>query len=158
LDEPEEYIDFMAKYKDWVSIKRIGIRPDTKPEAVVQYLAGVRTTIDAKSFPMLQIKTSMLDEHAKGMCEGLRKNYESLATAMGKMGSSETKKVIAESSTEELQPIAEIYLLGKVMSTIGYDTSINQVIMAKIYPDLKVKKPLGRANGKKEKGKESVEY
>ena len=26
MDDPSEYIDFMAKYKDWISIKRLGIR------------------------------------------------------------------------------------------------------------------------------------
>ena len=65
MDEPEEYIDFMAKYKDWVSIKRIGIRPETRPEEVVHYLAGVRTTIDVKSYPMLKINTQMLDQQAE---------------------------------------------------------------------------------------------
>jgi hypothetical protein len=152
LDEPEEYIDFMAKYKDWISIKRIGIRENTVPAEVVNYLAGVRTTIDSKAYPMLQIKTSMLDAYAAKVCEGLKKNYGSLASAFSKMDSPETKKVIVESCSKELAPVAETYLLNKVITTLGFDVSINQPMMSKIYPELKLPKTpgLGR-KGKKAK-------
>lgn len=149
MDEPDEYIDFMAKYKDWVSIKRIGIRPETRPEEVVHYLAGVRGTIDAKSYPMLAIKTQMLDQEAAKICEGLKKNYPSLSTAIAKLGNPDTKKVLNESCSKELVPLAEIYMLSKVLTTLGYDTSINQTVMSKIFPGLKTPKTLGR-KGKKQ--------
>ncbi len=145
MDEPEEYIDFMAKYGAWISIKRIGIRPETKPEEVVQYLAGVRTTIDAKSYPMLKINTTMLDQQAAKICEGSKKNYASLAAAISKMADSDTKKAVADSCPKELSQMAETYLLSKVVTIIGYDTSINQVQITKAFPDLKPpRKPLGR--------------
>jgi hypothetical protein len=151
LDEPEEYIDFMAKYRDWISIRRIGIRPETKPEEVVQYLAGIRTTIDVKSYPMLGIKTSMLDDHANKISAGMRKSYSSLAGVLGKMDGTETKRIILESCSKELAPIAETYLLGKIISNLGFDVSINQKLMSKVYPDLKPPKALGRhGKGKKE--------
>lgn len=155
MDEPEEYIDFMAKYRDWISIKRIGIRPETKPEEVVHYLAGIRTTIDSKSFPMLKINTSALDEYANTLSAGMKKSYGSLASALNKMDSPETKKVLVESSSKELSSLAEIYLLGKVISNIGFDTSINQKAISKIFPEIKTPKPLGRA-GKSKKGEEQV--
>jgi hypothetical protein len=149
LDEPDEYIDFMAKYKDWISIKRIGIRENTRPEEVVFYLAGIRTTIDSKSYPMLNIKTSLLDAYAQKVCQGSKKNYESLASALQKLGTPDAKKVISEASSKEFAPLAETYLLGKVITTIGYDASINQTQISKIFPDLKVKKPLGRSKSSK---------
>jgi hypothetical protein len=135
----------MAKYKDWVSIKRIGIRPETRPEEVVHYLAAVRTTIDSKSYPMLGINTSMLDQQATKICAGSKKNYSSLGQAIAKMSDPETKSVVVSSCSKELAPLAETYLLSKVVSTIGYDVSINQTLMSKIYPGLKPQKmPLGR--------------
>ena len=148
LDEPEEYIDFMAKYKDWISIKRIGIRPETRPAEVVHYLAGVRTTIDTRSFPMLGIKTSMLDQYATKLCEGSRKSYGSLSSVLAKMEGAETKRVLGESASKELSAIAEIYLLGKVITNLGFDTSINQKAISKVYPDIKTSKPLGRGKKK----------
>lgn len=147
MDEPDEYIDFMAKYKDWISIKRLGIREATKPEEVVHHMAAIRGTIDSKSYLLLGIKSSILDQQAKNICAGSRKSYESLAAALSKMNSSETKKVISEACSKELAPLAETYLLGKILTTIGYDASINQAQMSKIFPYLKTPKPLGR--GKK---------
>ena len=155
MDEPDQYIDFMAKYKDWISIKRLGIREDTRPEEVVHYLAGVRSTIDVKSYPMLAIKTSMLDEQAAKVCLGSKKNYQSLSAAIAKLSDPDTKKVVSESCSKELTPLAEIYLLSKVVTTIGYDTSINQTVMSKVFPGLKPpKKPLGRKGKKTEETEE----
>jgi hypothetical protein len=149
--EPEEYVDFMAKYKDWIAIKRLGIRDTTKPEEVVHHLAAIRSIVDTKSYPMLGINTQMLDEHAKRLTEGTKKNYASLAGAINGMQTPETKRVLEQASRKELIPLAETYLLGKVISNAGFDTGINQTLMSKVFPDLKAPKVLGRhGKGKKE--------
>ncbi|MGH2638311.1 MAG: DUF2666 family protein, partial [Rhabdochlamydiaceae bacterium] len=44
MEDPSEYVDFMVKYKDWISIKRLVIRPDTKPQEIAFALAGIRAT------------------------------------------------------------------------------------------------------------------
>ncbi len=150
MDEPEEYIDFMAKYGSWIAIKRLGIDGSTKPEEVVQHLAIVRNTIDGKSFLLMGIKTDALDAYSKRVSSGSRKSYSSLSSAISRLDGAETKRIISESCSKELAPLAEIYLLSRIITDIGYDTAINQNVMAKIFPDLKVKKPLGRGKGKKE--------
>jgi len=146
LDEPEEYIDFMAKYKDWIAIRRLGIRPDTRPEEVVMHMAGVRTLIDSKSYPMLGIKLNILDEHANKLTNGVRKSYETLSDVIKSLGGSETKNVIESScDNKALTPIAQVYLLGKTITNLGYDTGINPATLAKIFPGLKMPKvPMGR--------------
>jgi hypothetical protein len=149
LDEAEEYIDFMAKYKDWISIKRLGIREGTKPEEVVNHMAAIRSTIDYKSYPMLGIKTKILDDCAAKMCLGSKKNYQSLADALVKMNGSEAKSAIADSCPKELSSIAEVYLLSKVMTTIGFDSGITPEKLKKIYPYLKLPKAPGMGKGKK---------
>jgi hypothetical protein len=150
MDDPSEYIDFMAKYKDWISIKRMGIYANTKPEEVVFHLALVRTTIDNKAFPILGINTSMLDAVANKATAGKKKSYASLSEAILALNNAETKKVIADSCGEkkELAPVAEIYLMGKVLTNLKFDSSINQEALSKIYPDLKMKKPRGKMGGK----------
>ena len=150
MDEPEEYVDFMAKYRDWISIKRIGIRPDTRPEEVVQHLSVIRGVVDSKSYALLGIKTSILDKCADSICAGSRKSYESLSAAVAKLGGAEARRAVAESCAKELSPLADIYLLGSVLNKMGYDCAINPKVMSKIYPDLKPPKmPLGRGKGKK---------
>lgn len=150
MDEPEEYVDFMVKYKDWIAIKRLGIRSGTKPEEVVYHMAGIRSTMDGKSYPMLGIKTNILDEHAKKLCAGMKKSYASLASALNLISSTDTKKILEQSCTKELAPIAETYLLAKITTTIGFDTGINQTLMSKIFRDLKAPKALGRVGKAKE--------
>ena len=137
MDEPEEYIDFMAKYRDWIAIRRLGIRPDTKPEEIVHHMAGVRSLIDGKSYMFLGIKTSVLDEYAGRLTSGMRKSYESLSKAVQSISGSETRSVLeASCENKELTPIAETYLLGKVVTNLGFDVGINQSAMAKIFPNL----------------------
>jgi hypothetical protein len=150
LEEPEEYIDFMAKYGDWISIRRLGIRPGTKPEEVVHHMAGIRSVIDGKSYSLLGIKTGVLDECAGKITSGQRKSYESLGRAIESLGGSESKAAL-ESSCEnkELVPIAGAYLLGKVITSLGFDSGINQSTMAKIFHDLKMPKAPGIGRKKK---------
>lgn len=151
MDDPSEYVDFMVKYKDWISIKRLGIRPNTKPEEVSFHLALVRETIDRKAFAILGINTAALDSYAEKICTGMRKSYASLGSALTNMSGTEGKSTLKSAcSDEKLAPLAEIYLLGRVISTLGYDTSLNQKAMAKIFPALKPAKVPGRlGKGKK---------
>ncbi len=150
MDEPEEYIDFMAKYRDWISIKKLGIRSDTKPEEVAHYLAGVRSTANEKAYSFLQIDTKALDSKAKEICSGMRKSYSSLTAALHMMESADTKRAVSESCSKELAPIAEAYLIGKIVSGVGYESGISQEAMAKAFPGLKMPKTPGF--GRKRKG------
>ncbi len=147
--EAEEYVDFMVKYKDWIALKRMGIRETTKPEEIVFHLAGIRRVIDNKSYGLLGIKTQVLDAYANAATAGLRKNANSLATVAQKFGESDAKGAIDQAcDNKNLKPLAEIYLLSKMVTNTGYDTSINQEAMSKIWKELKVKKPRGRLGSK----------
>ncbi|MCW6159578.1 MAG: DUF2666 family protein [Candidatus Micrarchaeales archaeon] len=148
--EADEYIDFMVKYKDWIAIKRMGIREATRPEEIVFHLAGIRRAIDAKSYGILGIKTAVLDSYANEATKGLKKNANSLAAVAQKFGESGAKSAIDQAcDNKDLKPLAEIYLLGKMITNTGYDTSINQEAMSKIWKELKIKKPRGRVAGSK---------
>ena len=146
MDDPSEYVDFMAKYRDWISIKRLGIRPDTKPEEIVFHMAGIRNTVDAKSFQLMGIKTAPLDAAAAKLIAGKRKSFDSLAESISQLGGAEAKRAVEEACADrkELAPLALACLMGRVLNGLDYDASINQKTMSKIFPNLKVKKPLGR--------------
>ena len=146
MDEPEEYVDFLAKYKDWISIKRLGIRPDTKPEEIVFHMAGIRNTIDVKAFPFMGIKTAPLDAAASKLTEDKRKSFADLSQAILGLNGTEAKRAVEEACADkkELAPLAWIYLIGRVLNNLDYDASINQKTISKIFPNLKIKKPLGR--------------
>lgn len=145
-DEQTESIDFFAKYKDWVVVKRMTIRPDTKPEEISFHLAGIRQTLDKKAFFFLGIDMPKLDEYAASVTAGKRKNFNDLAEVVGKLASAEAKSILKDACAgkPEHSDIASAYLLRQVAQNLGFDVDVNQVMLSKVYKDLKIKKPLGR--------------
>jgi len=144
--EERDSIDFLAKYKDWIAIKKMSISDDTKPEEIAFHLASIRQTIDKKAFEVLGIDTKQLDELANKITSGARKSYKALAEAIASLGSQEARDIVAKACNgkEELQEVANAYLLRKVVQNLGFDFDVNQEMLAKVYPQLKIPKPLGR--------------
>jgi len=144
--EEGDAIDFLAKYKEWIAIKKMSISDDTKPEEIAFHLASIRQTIDKKAFEILGIETKQLDELANRITGGARKSYKALAEAIASLGSQEARDIVAKACNgkEELQEVANAYLLRKVVQNLGFDFDVNQEMLAKVYPQLKIPKPLGR--------------
>ncbi len=142
----QDSIEFLAKYGSWVSIKKLLIDESTKPEEVVFHLALIRENIDRKAFEFLGLDTNVLDSAASQVAGSGRKSYKSLAEALTKFGAADTKDVIEKAckGKEELKEFAATYLFRAVVKNFGFDFDINQQMMSKVYPDLKVKKPPGR--------------
>ena len=137
---------FGLRYLEWISIKKLGIRDYTKPEDIVYHLAGIRGTLDGKMYKLIGIDTAALDAAADKLSKGLRKGYSSLSSAISGLGSAEAKNAVEGScaSNNALRPLAETYLLAKVITNLGYDICINQLQLSKIFPDLKPPKAPGR--------------
>lgn len=157
MDDPSEYVDFMAKYKDWVSIKRLGIRPNTSPQEVVMHLSGIRSAIDSRAYRILGIKTEALDNLASRISAGKPKGPESLAHIIKELNSPETKKEISSAcSTETIAKAAQIYVFNKALEGLNYETSIKPQLLAKLFPELKLSVPggMGRKKRSKSAGKE----
>lgn len=144
--EGTDSIEFSAKWKEWVVIKRTTIREDTKPEEIVFSLASIRQTIDRKSFDLLGIETTGMDEYATKVTTGMRKNFKDLAQAIQSLSSSEAKEIIEKAcaAKPELQEVARTYLFRKVIQVLGFDFDVNQEMLSKVYPNLKLPKPRGR--------------
>ncbi len=136
----------MAKYGSWVSIKKMSIGANTKPEEVVMHLASIRQNIDRKAFELLGIDTKSLDETAATFTVGKRKSYSSLGEILDGFGKSETKSAVERSISgkEELKGIAAIYLFRTIVKNLGFDFDVNPEILQKAYPELKIPKPPGR--------------
>ncbi len=154
MDEPDQYIDFLIKYKDWIAIKRIGIRENTTPQEVAFHLAGIRGSMDKKVYGILGIKTEPMDAFAESAVKDQKRNYDSLSAAIATLGKQEARKAVDDacSGNKDLKPLAETYLLDKIITSMGYDTFLNQTAMSKIWKELKLPKQRGRkAGAKKEK-------
>ncbi len=141
-----ESIDFAAKYKNWVAIKRMLIYEDTKPEEVAFHLAGIRESMDRKAFEILGIDTQSLDSFLEGALKGIKKSTTSFGI-IGEVVSSPDAKAAAEkacAAKPELKKVATVYMIRKAARSLNLDFDVNQEMLASVYKDLKVKKPPGR--------------
>lgn len=153
-DEPSEYIDFMVKYKDWIAIKRLGIRESTKPQEIVMHLANIRSSMDNRTYKILGINTDMLDEISAKVSMEKKSGYDSISSVFKELDSPETKNKIKEACpSETLFKVAQIYVLNKSMEEMKYNTSVKPELLAKLFPELKSSLPRGM--GRKKKAKSS---
>lgn len=139
-------IEFLAKYKNWLAVKKIHIADDTKPEEIVLQLSSIRQSVDKKSFELLGIDIAKLDACAARLTTGKRKSYGSLAEVIQKLGSGEAKEEVnsATGGKPELAEIASTYLFRKTVQSLAFDFDVNPDMLQKAFPGLKVPKPPGR--------------
>ena len=140
MDEPEQYIDFMVKYKNWVSINRQELDDNTKPEEIAFLLNNIRMSAESKYYTFLGIDLAKLDSFASKAASNL-KGYEDAAKALSQISSSEGKRELAASLQDtKLKKVAESYLAARIIEKLGIKTHIDAKDMFKIYPDLKIYK------------------
>ncbi len=141
-------VEFSAKWKDWIAVKKLTIREDTKPEEVAFSLASIRQSIDRKAFEIFgeHIDIVGLDSYASKIASNKKKNFKDMADVILQLSSTESKKVVENSCSKnpDLKDIASTYLFRKVVQALGFDFDVNQEMLAKIYKELKLPKPRGR--------------
>ncbi len=139
-------VEFTAKYKNWVAIKKITIYPDTKPEEIAFSLSGIRQSIDKKAFELLDIDMASLDAYAEKLATSVKKNPAGFSEALIKLSSPEAKASIEKASEKKPthQAFARIYLIRKIAQLLNLDFDVSQEALSKIYPNLKPPKPRGR--------------
>ncbi|MDE1855306.1 MAG: DUF2666 family protein [Candidatus Micrarchaeota archaeon] len=139
-------IEFLAKYKNWLAVKKIHIDEKTAPEEIVLQLSSIRQSVDKKSFELLGIDVAKLDAYATQLVSGKRKSYGSLAEVIQKLSAGDVKEVVngATGGKPELAEIASTYLFRKTVQGLTFDFDVNPEMLQKAFPNLKVPKPPGR--------------
>jgi len=121
-------IMFIGKYKDWMAIKKLSIKGNTKPWEISAILSGINNTVINKSFDFaLGDKTEELDALVP---KAGRKSYGNLAAAL--------KELDLPS-----HPVENAYVINKTFENFGYKPYANLEMLSQEY-DVKVKKPKGR--------------
>ncbi len=152
MEDSGEFIDFMVRYKDWVAIKRMAIRPETKEEEIAYHLSSIENSIDSKIYKILGINTDELDKLAGSL--GSKKGADSLSDALKMLDSKEMKaKIKGACKTETVAPLARAYLLNRIMAKLNFPTSVTPEALEKLFPETKIRLPgrLGR-KAKSQKG------
>lgn len=143
-------INFSAKYKDWISIKKMDIDEKTATPEVVHMLSNVGDSIARKAFEFSGIDRGKIDSYVLDLIKGKRKGYSTLSEIFGSIKQNELKEILISASSEQLLPIAEVYFMRSLLRNLGYDVEINGEMLSKIYPELKFPKPKGRFGKRKE--------
>lgn len=147
-------IALMAKYREWISIKKLSISDDTKPEEVSAHLSSIRMTADRKIPQILGINTMNLDAYADGSTNKMRKSAANIEKIVDILCSGETKKQVDEAiPSESVRGIAVTYLFGKMLQNIKLDLEVSPGTLMDMFPGLKIPKPKGRMPGQKKKQK-----
>ncbi|MGC8567944.1 MAG: DUF2666 family protein [Candidatus Micrarchaeia archaeon] len=133
----ENYIDFMVKYNDWVSIKRLMIDDKTTKPEIAFHLSNIYNSIEKEIYNILGIDKAPLDDYCSSL--SLSHSYDSLGKAIASLESTEAKKAVTDScsSNANLKKIAEAYLVSRIIHESGYDFFPTVLTLFKIYPELK---------------------
>ena len=109
----DEKIEFLAKYKDWVSVKRLTIDERARPKDIVYILGAIWATIEEKMGRYLVeagVDKSLLDKQA-----------EKIAEELGKRVTVSVRGVDDELCKE----VAKIYVIRKAMELSKWPIQIN---------------------------------
>lgn len=140
MDEPEQYIDFMVKYKDWVSISRQELDANTKPEEISFLLNNVRMSVESKYYKFLGINTGKLESYAKTATAGM-KGYVDASKALGMIENADGKRELAAACPDiKLKKVAQSYLASRIIENLGINTHLDAKELMKLFPDLKIYK------------------
>ena len=145
-------IVFSAKYGDWISVKKMSIDEKTAKPEVVAMLASIRENIDRKAFQFSGVDIAKIDAKVAEITKGRRKAYGTLAEVVSSLNWSELKQVFAASVPEERAvPLAEAYFFKSLLTALGFNFEVSVGLLTKIYPEIKMPKPMGRMPGAKKK-------
>ncbi len=140
MEEPNQYIDFMVKYRDWISISRQELDDNTKPEEVSFLLNNIRMSVESRYYKFLGINTAKLDSYAKKATSGM-KGYADATRALSQIEGSEGRAEVAQSSPDpKLKKVAQSYLASKILEGLGIRVHLDAGELMKLYPELKIYK------------------
>jgi hypothetical protein len=143
---PSGAIFFMAKYGNWIAIKKMNIGENTKPEEVAMHLTSIRLTVDKKGFEYAGINTLAINTYAEKAIGTMRKSAANLAKAVEILSSADSKTIVeqAAGNNKVLFPIARIYLFKKLLEGLKFYFEVNPDALSAVYPGLKLPGRRGR--------------
>ncbi len=141
-------VDFFAKWGKWVAIKKMSIINSTKNEEVAMHLALIGDSVDKKLFEMFPADVGKeLSSYSDSITKGRNGKLSALAEAISEVASQQTAQVIGKATSKynNMGQMAYSYLLGKIIHGAGLDYKVQTELLGKAYPEIKVRKPPGRA-------------
>ncbi len=130
----EKYINFIANFDDWVSIKKLKIEPETDAKMIMEFLASLGISIDAKIEQNLG-KIVDLSKVDAAIAE-LELGKKDTAKALESIGSRKVSSVIKEiteglglqkNETKEMQEFCKVYAMKKALKQCGLQVDFSEI-------------------------------
>jgi len=130
----EKYINFIANYDDWVSIKKLKIEPTTDARMIAEFLASLGTNIDGKIEQNLG-KLVDLGKVDAAIAE-LELGKKDTGKALEEVGSRKVNSVIKEitelpelqkNEIKELQQFCKVYAMKKALKQCGLQVDYSEI-------------------------------
>ena len=146
----EGEVIFTARYKTWMTVKKLSIDEKTTPQEVAAALASAEATMSRKSYEFTGINQSAIEAMAERLAKGKRKSFVSLSEALAALKPTELKtELLTACPTPAHLPIAENYLVKCMLDNMGFKTNLDMETLSQVYPEIKVTKPRGNFGKKK---------
>ena len=144
-EAPDSRIDFFANWGKWVSIKKMTILKETKPEEVAIHLASIGDSIDKKIFEFFpEDSKAKLSKYIEDLSKGKSSKMADLSNVAESLSSKDAKDLVEKSVGSSNTSIGYAYILCSAMKNLGFEYKASLEFIGKAYPELKVKKPPGR--------------
>lgn len=130
-EESSSGFRFIAKYKNWISIKKLSLDKNTKDWEVSGLLSGVNNTIVNKVFEFSGLDKTKLDPIVTKVASGKRRSYGNVVDAL--------KSLVLTNNPKE-----NAYLVCKTLETLGYKPYSSPEMLTGAHPEIKPPKVKGR--------------
>lgn len=134
----DKYIQFVANYEGWVAVRKLKIEEKTDPRTIMEFLAGLNTSLDKKVEANLEkivdlkpLKTA-LNEIQAG------KKAEEIAQVLADVGGAKIKRVINEiteplkekmqkNEVKEIQSFCQVYAMRSALKACGLNVDYSGI-------------------------------
>ncbi len=131
----EKYIQFIANYDDWVSIRKLKIEGVTDPKTIMEFLSSLNTSVDSKVEINLR-KIVKLDEVDSAIAEiglGKKDTAKALEEINSRKVNSVIKKIVEElegfskPEKKEIEQFCKVYAMRKALKETGIMVDYSEI-------------------------------
>jgi len=131
----DKYIQFMANYDDWVSIRKLKIEEATDPRSIMEFLGSLGTSIDSKVEDNLRkiVKLERVDEAIAALDIGKKDTAKALEEVNSRKVGSAIKEIVEElkglskPEKKEVEQFCRLYAMKKALKQTGIMVDYSEI-------------------------------
>lgn len=131
----DKYIQFVANYNDWVSIRKLKIEEATAPKTIMEFLGSLGTSTDSKVEENLRkiVKLEKVDEAIASLDIGKKDTAKALEEVNSRKVGSVIKEIteglegFSKPEKKELGQFCKVYAMKKALKQTGIMVDYSEI-------------------------------